>query len=76
MIYTFMNKNIELFNVEFEGGLAMGISNIREDKTHLLPVFIMPGRNINVSRMHHIKDLITYPLLVSAVVFMVNNTML
>jgi hypothetical protein len=39
--YTFMNKNVELFDVEMNHGSAIRIENIRENNKHLLPVFLL-----------------------------------
>ena len=44
-VYTFMNKNIELFDVEMEEGTALKITNRRENNAHLLPVGLLPRRN-------------------------------
>jgi len=48
--YTFMNKNVELFDVEMDRGQAEALSNFRKPNQHLLPVFLMPSRNMGISR--------------------------
>lgn len=50
MLYTFMNRDKELFEVEMENGLAIKLSNLREENKHLLPVFLKPHRDMGVSR--------------------------
>ena len=48
--YTLMNKNTELLDVTMERGFPTAITNIRKDKTHLLPVFMFSKdmRNPNI----------------------------
>jgi len=50
MIYTLMNKNVELFDVEMTRGQADKISNTRQENIHLVPVFLMPKKNMCISK--------------------------
>jgi len=50
MIYTFMSKNTELFDVKMIEGQAEKLLNHRKENQHLLPVYLLPQRQMGVSR--------------------------
>ena len=48
--YTFMNKNVELFDIEMDRGQVESIFNVRVENRHLLPVFLLPKKNMGISK--------------------------
>lgn len=46
MIYTLMNKNTELFDIEMSNGNIHKVENFRTDNFYLLPVFLITARDI------------------------------
>lgn len=50
MRYTFMNKNVELFDLAMERGKIDRIMNFRVENKHLLPIFLLPKRNMGISK--------------------------
>jgi len=45
MIYTLMNKNTELFDMEMTNGIIYKIKNLRGKNKNLLPVFLIGGKS-------------------------------
>jgi len=45
-----MNKNVELFDIEMDRGQAESLFNFRMENSHLTPVFLLPKRNMGMSR--------------------------
>jgi hypothetical protein len=45
-----MNKNSELMEIEMDRGSVEKIIHVNSENTHLLPVFLMPQRNMSIPR--------------------------
>ena len=50
MLYTLMNKNTELLDLDMDKGTVLSIKNVREENRHLLPIFIIPPKGQGFSR--------------------------
>jgi len=57
MIYTLMNKNAELFDIELINGHIHKVENFCEENKKLLPVFLINENNENNENLEKNKDI-------------------